>query len=397
MKYALFFLCIITLLSCNKDDEMDNQEQDTSNLVIVDYNPKESYTAEEVTIQIEGIDSTATIEVFFSGVKSEIVSINGNNLVARVPSNASSGDLRVKFEGQDNLVGVIEITQETNDFYVMFEDDINETFSTVSFRPYDIGNDMVGNSFFNMTQIGPFISNTDISKSKNLLYFANSVDCGQNGGCFGEGYLYDLSNNKKLETFPIFSDAASFSRTIISTFEDKFFWISRDTNPESRTFNEYNLDTGLVERSVDSIAEGNPAMPLQVFLPETNEIVGFRFGGNKYGRTNLDTFEYVEFTTDDYIRHLNLTSEGKLIGVSVLNKQLVEIDKQNGDVKEVIYEPGFTIISWDYSSTTGRYFILEKCGCGGNPQTKLSIYNPNNGVTTLLSNNLAIGNILTNN
>ncbi|RDK88524.1 hypothetical protein C8D94_101398 [Marinirhabdus gelatinilytica] len=396
----LIALLITTLLfvGCSSSDDMNEQVQNSSNFSVIDYNPKETYTAEEVTIQTEGLDPTATIEVHFSGVKSDKVSINGNAIVARVPRNSSSGDLTITMNGNENIAGTISITEETDDFYIAYEDSPDEPFSLISFRPYDIGNDMVGDPLFNMTQIGPFVSNIEVSKSKNLLYFANSVDCGQTGGCFGEGYLYDLSNNEKIETFPIFSDAVSFSRSIISTFEDAFFWISRNNDPidMSRTFVKYNLDTGLVEQTIDLIAQGDPKMPLQVFLPETNEIVGFWFGNNKYGRTSLDTFQYVEYTKDHYIKNLNITSEGKLIGNSYLDSQLVEIDKINGDVLDIIYATGYTIQSWEYSSSTGRYFILEKC-CANEPRSRLNIYNPTNGVTTLLSDNLEILGIFSNN
>ena len=79
MKNSIYLLLILAFISCNKDDGAP-----TSNVSILDFNPKHTFTAEEVTIETTELDSTATIEVLFSGVPALGVRREDNTIVARV-------------------------------------------------------------------------------------------------------------------------------------------------------------------------------------------------------------------------------------------------------------------------------------------------------------------------
>ncbi len=273
-KIYLFFILTIFLAACSSnDDPVAMQEEEAFNLIIVDYNPKETYTAEEIVIQTEGIDSTASIEVFFSGIQAPFYEIDGNSLRTRVPTGASSGEFSVVYNTEEISVGPIDIIEETDILYGERSNSgenntlhhINMSDGTTGELVYAaVGYDQVGGISF--------------SKESNTFMNWYSILCGSSG-CSSHIVLRNRDNELRASIHICTDLDCNEGVSSISFSNGKYIYEYRyDTFPGFPVHNLYSIDLYTMERTLlrDYLVEGESNITGGLYIDSTNEILGFR-------------------------------------------------------------------------------------------------------------------------
>jgi len=381
MKKLIFLLSIVVFVSCSKENKPTDPENGNSSLTVIDFNPKQTYSFEEVVIEVEELDESATIEVLFNGVASNRVEIQENTIRARVPQQATTGEITLKYNTEDISVGTLEITQEMDKIYA--QDDLNYlskiyklNSSNGSFGEvfYDVpGYDLVG-----------FLS---FSKESNTILTAYSVQCGQTGGCYTD-FTIDNMNGQSI-TYHIRTDDPIVSgfeeRFIHSLVNDKFYFIYYFRFPGTVTHYLAEIDLNTMQRTIlrDFVVSGESFLANgSIFLENTSELVGFDNQNDLFIILNLNDysntiFEYPNTSLTD----LNLTLSGDIFGTYNANI-IAKVNPENGSIIEEVFTANRNIRDLSYSESTGRFFWFEYTETGADNSTELHIYNPVNQIET---------------
>jgi|GEM_PF-3791927 len=335
MKYAILLVSRVVLLSCNKGDDMENQGQESFNLVIVDYSPKESYTAEEVTIQTEGIDSTATIEVYFSGTQATFFEIDRNFLKTRVPTGAHSGELSVIYNSEEFNLGTIDITQETDILY----GEKSNSGENNSIYTVNLGDGTTGELIYTASGYDQ-VGRVSFSKESNTFFNGYSVQCGSvGGGCF-TSFVLKNRDDELSRSITICTDlkcneyliTKSFSngKFIYEFFRDDFF-VGEPTH-HLVSIDLYTMQSTTLR---DYIVNGESNITGGLYVDGTNEILGFN--NEKFVKFNLNDFTRTEYDyTGVALGNFISTQSGRIFTTNNLNA-IVEINPTNGEIIADIY------------------------------------------------------------
>lgn len=398
IKYILFALVII---SCSKDKdenvilEEEGIEEENSNpaLTVVDYNPKQTYSYEEVVIEVEELDETATIEIIFNGVTSNNVEIEGNQIKTRVPQQATSGEIIVKYNSEDIAIGSIEITQEMDKLYGgIFVDE----FEGDEYFEINLSDGSIGAFFINA--IGwDIVGDIIFSKQSNVAYNTHSVQCGSSG-C-SKDYIFKNWNTGVIAGYTFCTDFDCLTRYLrfkamgnTQAFYEVYLEYY-DVN--GVVFYHYLASLDLMTMQVtplrDYTVEGFLPIPSSVHDEEANELKGFDNNSNKFVRVNLDTFAVSEFVYPNIeLKNLILSQTGNLFGILNSNT-LVEINPMNGEILDEIFTSDDNFMDLSYSESTGRFFWLNNL----TDDSAIHIFNPENGIETVVFAQESINQIFT--
>lgn len=396
MKISRNILLFVSLLAigCSSDDE--NAEGDQSgeaNLEIIDYSPKQTFTAEEVTIQLQTIDTTKAIEVLFSGIQSPSLEKSTTEIKARVPSGAESGDIIIRYEGIETNVGAIEITHEEATIYVYVQDEVS-SFNIaegvlnefIIELPSEYGEGGVGNVMYTSTY--------------NALYSQYCILCGTSG-CSCHGSVRNLENGMGAGIFLSGDLGEPYLASVMGLTEESLFYIVRDidllSGQETRILKRINLETMQSELIWDFVQQGELSLPYKP-VGIGDLLVGYKEVNSnfKYRIFNLNTFETIEFDATN-ISSLKVKEDGTLYGINSQTKEIVILDSQNGEVLETVFQAEGNIRNVFYSESTMRYFWMESQGSGDNYSTTLKILNPSNDIVTSIVTNPVISGIFLDN
>ncbi len=381
MKNSIYLLCLVTFLfaACSgNDDTTIPEEEEGSNFVIVDYNPKESYTAEEVTIQTEGIDATATIEVYFSGVQAAILETGTNIIKTRVPSGANSGELTVIYNSEEISVGAIGITEETD---VVYGEKSNNGENN-SVYTINLGDATTGELIYTAAGYDQ-VGRVSFSKESNTFFNGYSVQCGQTGGC-STSFVLKNRDNELSKSISICTDLDCNESIRIKTFSTgkfiyEFFRDDLFFGELEHRLVSVDLYTMQSTTLRDYVVQGESNITAGVYLDSTNEILSF--DNEKLIKFNLNNFTKAEYdypgiSLGSFIR----TQSGRIFALNNLNA-IVEINPMNGEIIEEIYTNAGNLNYLSYSESTGRFFWLADA----NGSSELHIYNPSNQIETIIN------------
>ncbi|MBF8151567.1 IPT/TIG domain-containing protein [Winogradskyella sp. F6397] len=119
MRKILSLLTILGIIfSCTNNDPSEEQDYFPTNIVI---NSQNGEIGEILTINGNGFLTNANYVVTFTENKiAAITEINSNNLKVEIPENAISGDISLTYNDHTEIIGTIEIINNTiiNDLYI---------------------------------------------------------------------------------------------------------------------------------------------------------------------------------------------------------------------------------------------------------------------------------------
>ncbi|MBA80261.1 IPT/TIG domain-containing protein [Leeuwenhoekiella sp.] len=110
-SFFTYFTMIFILIGCSNNDENPTQET-PKNLVVISYFPSSAMAGEEITFVVENIIVSKEYTILFNGIASEAVQNFQTEIKAIVPSNATTGEIVIKYDDKNLNVGTLEITEE---------------------------------------------------------------------------------------------------------------------------------------------------------------------------------------------------------------------------------------------------------------------------------------------
>ena len=380
MKFNIYLVILIILVSaCSSDNSVEEggMEQET-NLEVLDYNPKESYTSEEVTIVTTGIDSTVALEAFISGVNAQIVKIANDDIIVRVPSQAVSGELMLKAGQTEINVGEVQIKKEEDVLYGEYIGENQYGEDTWMAYEIDLDNATAANLLYEAKgydQVGSLY----FSNKTNTFFNGYCVQCGSVGGGCHCSYVFTNLDNDLSSSVTICTDLEcneSFRLKSYNNGKAIYEYYRSDYYSDSHSLKSLDFSTMQTTTLRDYIQ--NPVVPIpssSLYIHERNELVAF---DNAYKVISLN-----DFTTENFeypgvnLTSLYLDTTGRMFAVNNMNT-IVEIDSNNGEILEEIYTWNENLEFLQYSESTGRFFWVDHT----TGVTIVNIFNPENQIRT---------------
>lgn len=301
--------------------------------------------------------------------------MEGSNIIARVPSGASSGDISISYNEKVVIVGAVDINQETDKLYAGIGDD---DIGGPSFYELNTDNGTIGDLYFKAAGYDG-VSRVLFSKESNTVFNSYCVQCGM-VGCFCGYVAQNLDNG------------LDWSRTVCTDFicppagylvksmaKEKLFYVYYDQ--ASNFLASLDLLTFQSTLLRDFNVHGEINIPFgSLYIEDTNQLVGFDNASQNFIWVNLDDFTTSEFSYPDVLLSSLQQSQSGRIFATFNNITIVELNPTNGEIIEEIYTHIANINSLSYSESTGRFFWYGNNG----DSSRLYIFNPSNQITTVI-------------
>ncbi|MCB0452314.1 MAG: hypothetical protein KDC94_05360 [Aequorivita sp.] len=139
---------ILILIGCSNNDENPTQET-LKNLVVISYSPTSAMAGDEITFIVQNIIVSKEYTILFNGIASEAVQNFQTEIKAIVPSNATTGEIVIKYDDKNLNVGTLEITEEPTLLITSFSPTTAFTGDEVTFVGENIDPAITYAVFFN--------------------------------------------------------------------------------------------------------------------------------------------------------------------------------------------------------------------------------------------------------
>ncbi|MAO49519.1 MAG: hypothetical protein CML16_01380 [Pusillimonas sp.] len=106
-----YLMMIIMVIGCSNNDENPTQEV-PKNLVIISYSPLAAMAGDEITFVGQNIDVSKEYTILFNGIASTEVQNFPTEIKAIIPTDATTGEIVIKYDGKSLNVGELEIIEE---------------------------------------------------------------------------------------------------------------------------------------------------------------------------------------------------------------------------------------------------------------------------------------------
>lgn len=104
-------MMIFMVIGCSNNDENPTQET-PKNLIITSYSPIAAMAGDEITFVGENIDVSKEYTILFNGIASTEVQNFPTEIKAIVPTDATTGEIVIKYDGKSLNVGELVIIEE---------------------------------------------------------------------------------------------------------------------------------------------------------------------------------------------------------------------------------------------------------------------------------------------
>tara|TARA_R100000935_G_scaffold36196_1_gene56945 strand:+ start:47407 stop:48525 length:1119 start_codon:yes stop_codon:yes gene_type:complete len=336
MKTPIYLICFISLFiaSCSNNDDTSFDQGN-----IISYSPTEAFTGETVTIVFENIDVTATYEAFFNGIPSPLVEVSGNEIKAVIPYGDASGTLSITNSDNKTLeVGEINVFEEKG--AIFFGKFLNPNSGLVEDTPIRFPVSDAAKLYIHEEHI-PVAQGYNIYCHVRSIYYDGS---GSGGGIPGncltrnfmtgdtDGFFYshNYNNNQELDIV--------YKRDYLESPLRQMLVPQEYTLLDNFYFEDISLLGYIVE------IQGQEGKHLWLIDMETSMTASITPLG-----TTVRSFG--KSITEDLLA----INEGA-------TNQLVRIDKNSGEVTEILFDTipdEFTSKRIMQSKSTGRYFLIS--------------------------------------
>jgi hypothetical protein len=336
MKNPIYLIClaIFFFVGCSSNDETSFEEGNT-----LSYSPTEAFTGETVTIIVENIDVSTTYEAFFNGIPSPLVEVSENEIKAVIPYGDASGNLSITNSNNKTLeIGDINVFEEKG--YIFFGKLLNPNSGLTEDTYINFPVSDAAKIYIDEEHI-PVGQGYDIYCHVRSIYYTGS---GSGGGIPGN----------------------CLTRNFMTGNTDGFFYSHRYSNEQELDI-VYKLD--YIESPLRQILVPQEYTLLENFYFEDISLLGYIIeiqgqGGKHLWLMDMETSTTISITPLDN----TLISFGKSITEELLaikegaTNQLVKIDKNSGEITEILFDnipEEFSSKRIMQSKSTGRYFLIS--------------------------------------
>ncbi|HIB47475.1 MAG TPA: hypothetical protein EYN07_07165 [Flavobacteriaceae bacterium] len=112
IKNLIYLLSILILISCNKDDEGTDSDNQI-NVVIESYEPQKLFYGDTLTIIGANLFQNLENTVSINGNEQEIISNTENEILVKIVDGSTSGEIRIANSNGTATVGEVKVASET--------------------------------------------------------------------------------------------------------------------------------------------------------------------------------------------------------------------------------------------------------------------------------------------
>ena len=210
------------------------------------------------------------------------------------------------------------------------------------------------------------------SNTSKTLFYKTDLECGSAGGCKSHGVTYNIEADNSF-WFTMALDWDSDTRFQFLGMGDGYAfrttWHGTPTETIDFKLRKFSLETFetdlLLSFSFPTAEEQELISTVRsigsgIYRAETNSLVKFQSGFGLI-TLNLDTFEKHTFENFIFIKDLFELSDGRFLAIQDETK-IIEINPNDGQIIQVLYESYENILSFAYSEETQSFFWLREDG-----------------------------------
>ncbi|HBR53325.1 MAG TPA: hypothetical protein DEA82_03710 [Flavobacteriaceae bacterium] len=320
MKNSIYILLILAFISCNKDDNVsDNENNEPVGITITSFEPKKLFYKDTLTILGENFNPNLNNTMTIDGLEQEIIYFTDKEIQVKVVDGTTSGNLQLINSETSVSIGDVAVSheqiyrriQKNNSFEIIKVNNRTGTEEAPYFNP--------------ICYNGYYMSNVVFSPSTDAFIAFSYFDF--------KGEEYDLFQ----EYYPTTGECSETNKNnsygkLVVTNTGRLFGLTdtgiHELNPQNG--NEINLvfsQSGLSDLFYD---------------PSQNELIARYANDPTYFlyRYNIDTGETIPVKTQRFSHVVTLPS-GKLFATGPTGPYgcsgLMELDRNSGEVLDVLF------------------------------------------------------------